>query len=809
MSKVDGSIGSLVQGVSQQPPRARRPGQAEEQLNVRNDEVFGLSRRAPTRMLAPLTGFETDGWENSNKGFVQDSAGDTVFWYTKGDVLRLYNPTTGAVLLDTTSSYLPTGGEDVRVISLENQIMVLNTAKTVAMDTGATQDYANDRGAVVYTRGGATATTFTLTITDDIDTIRVYMKTDDNNADQITSEWIITRLEGLLDGTLLHNGADLWISAAGAAHIAANYTVTRHADHLLILSNADINARVVATDGTGTNLLQAIQTDVSEVGRLPIRARHNQVVLIRGDASSDDDYFVRFETETGSTGDFADVPGTWIECASPDTYFRIDAATMPHVVTRSGSTYTFQEHTWEDKKAGDDDSNPDPTFVGGPIADFVSFQERLILLHGAELSGSQTEETSNFFLQSATGTLDNDPINVRPTTGRRTPRMRSAVPSDRDLVLFADDNAQYLLSGRGRIAPDTVAVPLTAEFGVNTAVVPESVGNAILYANTRGDFTEVLEMFLLGQDDSHGNRSVSAHVPKYIPANITDILADEGQSFAMLWDGSVTAGAAPYTQEVFLYEYLWQDNKRVQSAWSKNTYHDQLVAAYLDGTDLLLVFYQDDSLPAYAARVDLSNSLEGGLDFDVHLDRRGAHSTPAFTLPTTDTEYVAIRTGADPLAGLPAVLTRGTDVGDGTTNYTIPADASDVLVGIPYPTRLVPTMPVIRDRAGVARAKSDLAVARFKIDTVDTGPFRMTRETVYEDPADWWYLDWEGFYWDDPDFQLGAVPMDSGVIEFTFEENAATAKLAIDTSSYLPMNITEIEWLGSLRGRSTRVNTGG
>ncbi len=809
MSKVDGSIGSLVQGVSQQPPRARRPGQAEEQLNVRNDEVFGLSRRAPTRMLSPLAGFAVDGWENSHKGFVQDSAGDTVLWYAQGDTFRLYNPTTGAVLLDTTSTYLPTGAGAVRVISLENEIMVLNTAKVVEMDTTATQDYSNDRGTVVYTRGGATATTFTLTITDDLDTIRVYMKTDTTNADEITSEWIITRLEGLLDGTLLHNGTDLWISAAGAAHIAANYTVTRHADHLLILSNADINSRIVATDGTGTNLLQAIRVEVSEVGRLPIRARKNQVVLVRGDASIDDDYYVRFDIEGGSTGDFMDAPGTWIECAAPSTNFRIDAATMPHVITRSGSTYTFQEHTWSDKLAGDDDSNPDPSFIGGPIADFVSFQERLILLHGAEVSGSQAEETANFFLQSATGTLDDDPVNVRPTTGRRTPRMRSAVPSDRDLVLFADDNAQYLLSGRNRIVPDTVAVPLTAEFGVNTSVVPVSVGNAILYVNQRGDFTEALEMFLLGQDDSHGNRSVSSHVPKYVPANITNILADEGQSFAMFWDGTVTEGAAPYTQEVYLYEYLWQDNKRVQSAWSRNTYHDQLVSAYLDGTDLLMVFYQDASMPAYTARVDLSNSLVGGLDFDVHLDRREKHTTSAFTLPTTDTDYVAVRIGSDPLAGLSAELVRGTDVGDGTTNYTVAADVGDVLVGIPYRTRLVPTMPVIRDRAGVARAKSDLAVSRFLIDTVNTGPFRMTRETVYEDPTDWWYLDWEGFYWDDPDFQLGAVPMDSGVVEFTFEDNTATSKLAIETSSYLPMNITEIEWAGSLRGRSTRVNTGG
>jgi hypothetical protein len=70
-------------------------------------------------------------------------------------------------------------------------------------------------------------------------------------------------------------------------------------------------------------------------------------------------------------------------------------------------------------------------------------------------------------------------------------------------------------------------------------------------------------------------------------------------------------------------------------------------------------------------------------------------------------------------------------------------------------------------------------------------------------------LYWEGRIWDDPSFILGGPPVDDALVEFTFEDNAATSELRIEADDYTPMNITEIEWEGSLRGRSTRVNTGG
>jgi hypothetical protein len=54
MTKVDGSLKSLLQGVSQQPPRDRLPGQSTDQLNMSADPVTGLTRRPPTDLVGGL-----------------------------------------------------------------------------------------------------------------------------------------------------------------------------------------------------------------------------------------------------------------------------------------------------------------------------------------------------------------------------------------------------------------------------------------------------------------------------------------------------------------------------------------------------------------------------------------------------------------------------------------------------------------------------------------------------------------------------------------------------------------------------------
>lgn len=809
MPRVDGSLGSLVQGVSQQPDRARRPGQAKEQRNVRNDEVFGLSRRSPTQYVGALSGLTADTvWDNSEQGFVSDNTGQLLFWYADGTTLKLFDPTDGSEVGSMSSSYLPAVSKgNVEVVSIDGEIMVLNKTKTVAMDTGVSQDYApKDLGTIVYARGGESGTRFSITVKDSRGQMDVAITTSNTDPDEITPGYIIEQLRGLLVGDYTMATSALHESVKTASFVWSTfYEAIVYSDHLLIRPTgaAGLDPEIVVRDGSGKRLLVGVLDSVDEVGKLPLRARKNQVVKVKGAAAGEDDYYLRFDVDNAfATDTYFDIEGTWVEDSAHDTNFRIDDTTMPHYIdTTSG--YTLSPFTWTDKFAGDDESNPDPTFVGDTISDMIEFQERLVFLHDRQITMSQAQDVSNFFLQTATALLDDDTINIVPTSGRKSNTMRHAVNSNRDLVIFADDDAQFTVTGRAKLTPETASAALTAEFSMNVGMKPVPAGNVIFYGAVVGNHIELSEMFLQGQDDVHERRSVSNHVPRYIDGNADTILADDGNSFALVWDSTALNGT-----EVYLYEYLWQDNTRLQSAWSVWDFQDRLIAAHVQGATVTCVFYQDANLPAFVVTIDLARNDSSGLPVEVHLDRLQAVTGTSITLPKLPTgrEYVLVHGAGNDPEGLLGTMTQTADNGT-TIDYTI--GAGSFLVGTDYKTRFVPTMPVVKDASGTARAKTDLAVARFKIVTENTGPFNVIRETPYEDAADYWTLVWEGFRWDDPDFQLGAIPVDSGEVEFPFEENAATSQLVIETSSYLPMTITEIEWEGSLRGRSTRINTGG
>ena len=66
--RVDGSLGTLLQGVSQQPVRQRLAGQVTEQINMTSDVVRMLHRRAPTQYLGSFD----IGAIDTDKTFVHD-----------------------------------------------------------------------------------------------------------------------------------------------------------------------------------------------------------------------------------------------------------------------------------------------------------------------------------------------------------------------------------------------------------------------------------------------------------------------------------------------------------------------------------------------------------------------------------------------------------------------------------------------------------------------------------------------------------------------------------------------------------------
>lgn len=161
--KVDGSLANLLQGISQQPPSNRLPGQCTDQLNAINDVVDGWKRRPPTEFIAELIAIAPNSrWHFYNTGIEQ-----YVLCITPEGLLHIFDLAGTHYTAENASTALTelafTDPEDLSLVTIGDYTIISNKSMLPAMDTGV-MEY-NTSSALVYLKdGGEYGRTYTITI---------------------------------------------------------------------------------------------------------------------------------------------------------------------------------------------------------------------------------------------------------------------------------------------------------------------------------------------------------------------------------------------------------------------------------------------------------------------------------------------------------------------------------------------------------------------------------------------------------------------------------------------------------------------
>lgn len=835
MARVDGALGSLVQGDSQQPARARLPGQSEQQVNLSNDEVFGLTRRAPTAHIASTTEFAdtADGAPVIETGKLYDANADRFEYLLRtGTVplLRLFDGGTERTVTDSSgylvTSTVATTNDKIIFKNVAGKVLILNTETVPAMladvPTNQSVDYAH-----IYSKGGQYFTQYKVTVTDDDGTWSICYVTPDGavaaDANQISPTYIANKLYLLLTNAQASSVDAMpasfapaeetyWETTGAKAQLSSEYTFELKG-HVISMHRTDATAfTLTCTENSGADLLFGLKTETDNASDLPTRAREGTSVTIKGARQAEDDYYLRFTTGQGSAlSAFEDLEGVWEECTAPAQKYKLDPATMPHELVKTGSNYTVDPVAWIERSAGDNDSNPHPHFIDEPLSDMADFQERLCVMHGREFSASRTNDEFNFFAQTATTSLDTDPINLRATSTDNDATLQYMVPFNKSLVLFGTNNAQYLISGATGLAPATAAMALTSEFEIDISVRPVPSGDNIYFTSNTGRYTQLHEMFVSGSTELHQRRTVTSHVPRYILGSAKLIATSDAANMVLI--------VADDLRTAYVYEYLWVDQRRVQSAWSKWTFDTDMIAAQIDNNNLK-VFLEHINGSITIEEIQLDKTENQDISTTIHLDGWQTATLSAQTVFQVTTPHapanIRVVQGADgdyPASKLVTTSVVQDTVTAGAVNtVTITlkkAYTGDVIVGAEYVSRYVPTMPIPKDADGVAVTSARLIIQDFVISYTDTGPFTVKRETDYIDEADWWTLKYTGNTLGDPNFTLGSLPIDTGEFRFPFSEDSRTSQIAIESNEHYPMTFTEIEWNGMMRSKSRRLSNGG
>lgn len=172
----------------------------------------------------------------------------------------------------------------------------------------------------------------------------------------------------------------------------------------------DFDIQVTDDDG-GVNL-KAFKGNAKSFTDLPNQCENGFRLGVVGDnQKKEDDFHVVFTGEAGA--------GYWKETVAYNLQNDFDLDTMPHTLRQNADlSFTFGKGTeeegnqWQSRKAGDDNTNPAPSFVGQKITDIFFHRNRLGVLAGENVIFSEASGYYNFWRTTVRTLLDSDPIDV-------------------------------------------------------------------------------------------------------------------------------------------------------------------------------------------------------------------------------------------------------------------------------------------------------------------------------------------------------------------------------------------------------------
>jgi hypothetical protein len=152
-----------------------------------------------------------------------------------------------------------------------------------------------------------------------------------------------------------------------------------------------------------------------------------------------------------------------------------------------------------------------------------------------------------------------------------------------------------------------------------------------------GDFSRIREYFVQKEENSNDTADITAHVPRYIPANLSKLVGNSNEDvlFALSDD---------FPNRIYVYKFFWTEDGKTQSAWNFWELSAEAVileAAALEHQLYILVERTDG---VYIEVADLQSSVTTGeIGFQVLLDRRHKNLTaiydPAFDRTEINLQY--------------------------------------------------------------------------------------------------------------------------------------------------------------------------
>jgi hypothetical protein len=593
-----------------------------------------------------------------------------------------------------------------------------------------------------------------------------------------------------------------------------NKVITQQANHLALYSTMNVytltwtvstsipsNSKAYSLidsatvyDGYNNQAAFGILKFVQKFSNLPVNAPDGFTVKITGEeGSSTDDYYVSYVAEDQ----------VWRECARPSMKNHIDNTTMPHVLVREADgTFTFKCADWSVRDVGDEDSNPEPSFIGGTINDVFYHRNRLGFLSGENIILTRSADFFNFWMTSATKVQDTDPIDLA-VSDNTISTLYNAVTFDTDLILFSQE-AQFMLSADGVLTPTSANLsPAVTHYEASLKAKPVNAGRNVYFVAERAKYTTVREFFTAADNtDAKDVQDITSHVPNYIPNGVYKIIPSTVENVMLyLTEGAETS--------IYVYKYLFIDSQRVQAAWSKWDMQGVVYGGQFIDNYLYLIVERNGYYCLEKISFTINTTDFDGEAYRILLDCKHSYQIPAECYDSLKDETTV---NISDIFGeiyeqdkqYSAVAPDGTYAKAKEGKLVFIGDYSNqvLTVGINYNFKIVmSTIMVKQSDNGSTQAliEGRLQLRQMWFNYADSGYFKVTVDIkdkqvyVYEYTS---RLLGTRFN------ILGAMPFTTGSFKFPIQAKNENVNICLETDTPLPVSLVGAGWIGNYQRRT-------
>lgn len=824
MPLIQQTIKNLIAGISQQPPKLRHAEQLEEQINGFSTEAGGLQKRPPTQHVRRLPALPL---KTKVHLINRDETERYIVAFT-GDSLKIFdiNGNEKTVKMENGADTYVTCSEpnkQLKAITVADHTFIVNTTKVVEMDTTNKSPNAwEEQGALIVIRQGQYGRKYKVNIKDQS---YVYETPDGGAASHstmIATDYITNQLFEKLAGTFKRTFESLTDEELNKYNVTKRkesyYTgrddrlVTR--TYYIYKGKEYSKYDTFAPEGVqgiivikGTNWIQligdlkdlsvsdgfngeALKLFTNTTPRfeiLPSTAPSGYTVIVKGEKASDDDYYVKYDIGQQ----------LWTETTKPNTEINYNKSTMPYILRREADgTFTCTTADWNERKTGDEDSNPTPSFVGNKINDIFFFRNRLGIISGEAVNLSRTSDFFNFWVDSATAIVDTDPIDLQ-VSHNRVSTLYNAVPFNQDLYLFSAQT-QFILRAEGVLSPKTAVIDQVTEFDADTWVKPIGVGRNLYFTAHKTDFTTVQEYFAVSDSTTQKNATdVTGHVPNFLKNHIYSLKACNNENLLIALSDN-------QRDTMYIYKFLFLNDSKAQASWSRWTFDGDIIGADFINSIMYLVINRGsntflEKLPIsyntkdfvsepYRVMLDrkFKTTLHGTFDKDTKEMKYDVKSIygDAYSEPR---EYTIVLKNGSVYSGMDTVV---------IPHQVEPLEDFECYIGVPYEFKFTYSTFFIKQtsQTGTDTIPNDRLQLRFlHINYDNTGEFEVIVNATGKTPK---HYKMTARIVGTPSNQVGIHPLETGEFRVPLMGRNTDTEVTVINTSPLPSAFNTTVWQG-------------